>query len=117
MGAMCAPSFNAGGVNSEHERFLGEVVVAQSEQVEGDEACRGLLGKQRDPAGGRVDALLQRLEVQGVAVLIGDDDLTVDHRAGREVREDRDDDLGKVAGHRPFLAATDLYLVTVAKND
>ena len=36
---------------SVRERFLGEVVVTQGEQVEGDKARRGLSGQQRDPAG------------------------------------------------------------------
>ena len=55
---------------------LGEVVVAEREQVEGDEAGRGLGGEQRDAARGGVDALLERPEVQ--AAVAGDDDLAVD---------------------------------------
>ena len=46
------------------ERLPGQVLVAEREQVEGDERRRGRLGQQRDPGRGRVDALLQRLEVQ-----------------------------------------------------
>ena len=36
---------------------------------------------------------------------------------GREVRQHRLDDLGEVAGHRPFVAAADLHLVAVAEDD
>ncbi len=43
---------------------LGQVLVAERQQVERDEAGRGLLGEQLDPARRRVDALLQGLEVE-----------------------------------------------------
>ena len=46
---------------------LGEVVVAEREQVEGDEAGRRLPASSVHPARRGVDALLQRLEVEGVA--------------------------------------------------
>ena len=43
-----------------------EVLVAEGQQVERDETRRGLFGEQLDPAGGRMDALLQRVEVEPV---------------------------------------------------
>ena len=46
------------------ERLTGEVAVAEREQVERDEVRRGALGEQLDPALGRVDPLLQGLEVE-----------------------------------------------------
>src|SRR5690606_8162534 len=49
------------------ERAVHEVLVAEGEQVEGDEGDRGPLGEHPDPGGGRVDALLQRVEVEGAA--------------------------------------------------
>jgi hypothetical protein len=49
------------------QRTLAQVDVAEGEQVEGDEAGRGLLGQQPHPAIGRVDARPERLEVQPVA--------------------------------------------------
>jgi hypothetical protein len=64
------------------ERRLEQRLVAEGQQVEGDEGRRGLLGQQVDPRLGRVDALQQRLEVQPVAAR--DDDLAVDDaRSGR----------------------------------
>ena len=74
-----------------------------------------LRGEQRDAARGRVDALLQRPEVQ--AAVAGDHDLAVDHGARREVAPDGLHHLGEVAGHRPLLAAADLDLVAVAEHD
>src|SRR3954449_12682129 len=97
------------------ERLAREVVVAQREQVEGDEAGRSLGGEPRDAAGGGGDGLLQRPDVQ--AAIAGDDDRAVDHRARREAPPDRVDDLGEVARHRPLLAAADLDLVAVAEDD
>ena len=38
------------------EGSLGQVLVAEGEEVEGDEARRGLLGEQLDPAGSGMDA-------------------------------------------------------------
>src|SRR3712207_8858173 len=68
-------------------RSRGEVVVAEGEQVEGDEARGGLLGEQGHPADRGVDALLERLEVEGVAGGVHDHDLPVDHRALGEDRK------------------------------
>ena len=48
------------------ERSPGVVVIAEGEQVERDERGRRLLGEHPHPRRGRVDALLQRLEVQAV---------------------------------------------------
>ena len=73
--------------------------------------------EQLDPAGGRVDALLQRLEVERVALGVGHDHLAVDHRPLREVGQHRRDDLGEVAGHRLLVAAADLDLVAVPEDD
>ena len=97
------------------ERLAREVVVAEREQVEGHEAGGGLAGQPLDAAGGRVDALLERPEVQ--PAVTGDHDLAVDDRARREVAPDGLDHLGEVAGHRPLLAAADLHLVAVAEHD
>ena len=99
------------------ERALGEVLVAQRQQVERDEAGRGLDRQQVHPARGRVDALLQHLELQRVALPVEHHDLAVDHRALREVGHHRVDDLGEVPGHRPLVAAADLHLVAVAEDD
>ena len=73
------------------------------------------LGEHPHPRVGRVDALLQRLEVQ--AVVGGDDDLAVDHAALRQLGVDRRDQLGEVAGHRPLVAAAQLDFIAVAEAD
>ena len=75
------------------ERPLGVVGVVQRQQVEGNEARRRLLRQQPDPAGGRVDALLQHLELQPVAD--HNDDLAVDHAPLGQIGFDRLHDLGK----------------------
>ena len=85
------------------ERPAGVVLVAEGEQVERDERRRREIGEHVDPAGRRMDALLQRLEVQ--PVIGGDDDLTVDHATIRQLCGGRRDEFGEVAGHRPFVAA------------
>ncbi len=64
---------------------------------------------------GRVDALLQRFEIQ--TVVGGDDDLAVDHAARRQFRADGGDELGKVPGQRPLVAAAQLDVEVVAEAD
>ena len=73
------------------------------------------LGQHPHPRLGRVDALLQRLEVQ--PVVGGDDDLAVDDAPLGQFGLDRRDQLGEVAGHRPLVAAAELDLVAVAEAD
>src|SRR6185437_8347630 len=97
------------------ERPPAEVVIADGQQVEGDERRRRLLGQHPHPRIGRVDALLQCLEVE--AVIGGDDDLAVDHAALRQLGDRRGDQLGEIAGHRFFVAAADLDLIAVAEKD
>ena len=49
------------------ERLAGEVAVAEGEQVERDEVRGGTLRKEPDSALGRMDPLLQGLEVEAPA--------------------------------------------------
>ena len=56
---------------------------------------RGPLGEQLDPARGRVDALLQRLEVEAPARGVGHDDLAVDDAALGQARPDAATTSGK----------------------
>src|SRR6266542_1896873 len=97
------------------ERTLHQGVVAKGEQVEGDERGRRLAGQQVHPRGGRVDALLQRLEVEPLA--LAHHHLAVDHAARRELGARRLDDLWEVAGHRALVAAAQLDLVAVTEDD
>ncbi len=99
------------------ERVLGQVLVAQRQQVERDEAGRGLDGQQVHPAGRRVDALLQHLELQRVALPVQHHDLAVDHRPLREVGQHGLHQLREVAGHRALVAAADLHLGAVPEDD
>ena len=98
------------------ERPRGQVLVAEREQVEGDEARRGLAGEQVDAAGGGVEALLERPEVEP-PVGAGDHDLAVDDGARRQALACRRDHLGEVARHRAGVATADLDLVAVAEHD
>jgi hypothetical protein len=92
-----------------------QVLVAEGEDVEGDQGRRRLAAEQRDPARGRVDAQLQGLEVEPVAA--GHDDLAVEHAALRRVGEHRLDDLGEVPRHRALVAGAEQHLVAVAEDD
>src|ERR1022692_228656 len=105
------------GCPSLRERLAGVVGVPERQQVERDKRGRGLLGKQPDPAVGRMNPLQQRLEVQLAAVGVRYDDLAVDHAALGQTRQRGADHLGEVAGHRPLIAAADLYLGAVAEDD
>ncbi len=84
-------------------RCAHEVAVVQREQVERDERGRCLLGEHPDAAGGRVDALAQRVPVQPVADLVAPDhhELPVEHRGPVELFGDRPQDFGEVPVQRP----------------
>ena len=104
----------------EQRAALGEwpravVLVAAGQDVEGDEASRGLFSQPVHPAGGGVNALLQHLEFQPLAD--HDHDFAVDDAPFGQVRFDCLDDLGEVAGHRQRVAGADLHLVAVAENN
>ena len=90
-------------------------LVAEGEQVEGHEAGRRLLGQHVDPGLGRVDPLLQHLELEPVAD--GDEHLAVEHHPLRQLPLDRLDQLGEVARQRLGVAAGQLHLVAVAEHD
>ena len=61
-----------------------------------------------------MDALQQGVEVEPVAVGVGDDDLAVDDdMVGKGLGEHREE-LGEVAGERPLAAAGQLDVVAVA---
>jgi len=102
---------------SHPERFSGEVTVAKGEQIERDVVRGGLPGKQLDSAFGRMDPLLQDLEVKAPKGGIGHDDLPVDNAAIGQPQPDCRYELREVAGHRSEIAAADLDLVAVAKDD
>jgi hypothetical protein len=94
---------------------LAEVLVAVGEQVEGDEAGRGLGRELGDAAGGGVDPQRQEVEVEPVGR--GDHELAVDDGARGQRGLERLDDLGEVAVQRPLVAAAELDLVAVPEDD
>ena len=55
-----------------------------------------------------MEALLERIEVQPVGGR--QDDFTVDDATGRQLGGHGADQLGEVAGHRPFVTAAELHL-------
>jgi hypothetical protein len=89
--------------------------LTQRERVEDHQRRRGLRREPPHPRVGRVDALLQPLELQPPAHR--DDQLAVEHAALRQRPADGLHDLGEVAGHRPLVAAGELDLVAVAEHD
>ena len=96
------------------ERPLDVGLVAEREQVEGDETGGRLLRQLLDPRRGRVDPLLQRLELQ-----LGPgrhEQLAVEHHPLGQLSADCLDDLGEVAGQRFRVAAGELDLVAVAEH-
>ena len=97
------------------QRPVGVRLVAQGEQVEGDEAGRRLLGEHVDPRLGRVDPLLEHLELQPVADR--HEQLAVEHAPLGQLPLDRLDQLGEVARQRLGVAAGQLHLVAVAEDD
>ena len=72
------------------------------------------LGEQLHARRGRVEAQLQRLEVERVAAR--DDDLAVEHAALGQLRLQRLEQLREVAVERLLVAALDEQLVAVAKD-
>ncbi len=57
---------------------------------------------------------LQRLEIE--PAILGDDDFAIQHATRRQLRPQRLEQFGKIAVQRLFIAALDLDLVPVAKN-
>ena len=97
------------------ERQLAGVVVAEGEEVEGDERRRDLGGELLHPRLGGVHAQLQGVEVE--AARRGDDDLAVDHDVVGQLVPDRVDELWEVAGERALVAGAEVHLVAAAEHD
>ena len=99
------------------ERAVDVRLVAEREQVERDERGRRLLGQHVDARLGRVDPLLEHLELEP----LGPDgecheQLAVEHAALGQLLAHRGDDLGEVAGQRLGVAAGQLDLVAVLEH-
>ena len=104
--------------STDPERLFQQRRVTGGQRVETDEVRRGLLGQHLDPAGGRVDALGQRLPVQPDAAtdLARHDDLAVEHAARRQLVAQRVEQFREVPAE--FLAVARLQddLVAVAEH-
>src|SRR5215467_11774279 len=61
-----------------------------------------------------MQAKLQRVEVE--SIVPDDDNLAIEHAAGRQSRADRLQQLGKVAVERLFVATLDQDLISVTKH-
>ena len=96
------------------ERPVDQRLVAEGQQVEGHEAGRGLLGQHLDPRGGRVDPLLEHLELQPRPDR--HEQLAVEHAPVRQLLARGLHDLGEVAGQRLGVARGQLDLVAVRKT-
>ncbi len=97
------------------EWFALEILVAQCQKIEGDEGGRRRLGQQRDARGGGVDALGQGIEIEPRRS--GDDDLSIDDTAVRQVFEQRAAQLGEVTVQRLFVATAEHDIAPVSKDD
>ena len=95
------------------------VLVAEGEQVEGDELGRRLLRELGDPRLGGMDALAEGLPVEalGARLATAHDHLAVDDGAARQVLDDRCHELGEVAGQRLLAAADELDVVALLAHD
>ncbi len=100
------------------ERPVDVRLVAEREQVEGDETRGGGLAQHRDAGLRRVDPFLQRLELQSRRhdVAAGAEQLAVDDAPLRQLLEHGGHDLGEVPGQRLGVPAGQLDLVAVAED-
>ena len=95
--------------------MVRQVLVTDAQEVERDERRRCLAREHAHARLGGMDPLLQRVEVE--TRLAGDHDLAVDDDPIGQLALERVDQLGEVARHRAFVAATELDLVTVPEHD
>lgn len=91
-----------------------EIFVSLAQEIPQHEGGRALFGEKLDARCSRMDAELQGLEVE--AGLTGDDELSVDHRSGRELLQDRGFELGKVAIQGFEVTALQEPLATVSEE-
>src|SRR5690625_4357139 len=98
------------------QRFLQQRIITQSEAVKRDKHRRSLPRQLIDARLRGVDALLEGREIQH-AILILDDDLSVEHAALRQRRAQRRDELGKVPLDWFRVPRADLNLIAVSENN
>ena len=97
------------------ERQLHEIRLAKCQEIEGDERRWCLRGQPAHARVGRMDPLLERVEVESRRA--GDDDLAVDDDLWREFAAQRIDELREVAGEWTLVSAAEHDFVAVAEHD
>jgi hypothetical protein len=97
-------------------RRLGQVVVADRQEVEGHVGRRGLGGELLHARDGWMNTLLQALEVEP-PLAVDEDDLAVEHDPLRKRGFERGLELRKVSIERSPIPALDVERVAVAENE
>ncbi len=77
------------------KRFAAEIAVAFAKQIEEHDRRGNFLRQHLHPRCGRMNAKLQRFEIEAAGVC--DDDLTVEDASIRPLRTQRDEQFGKVS--------------------
>ena len=96
-------------------RDRAQVLVAERQQVPGDEARRRLLGQHLDPRRGRVDAQQERLELE--RAVARDDDLAVEDAPLGERGPERVGQFREVAVERLQVARLRVDLIAVPEDE
>ena len=96
------------------ERFAAQIPVALAEQIEEYDRRRDLLRQKLHARRGRMNAELQRIEIE--PAVLGDDDFAIEHAAGRQLRPQRLEQFGEIAIQRLLIAALDQDFVAVAED-
>jgi hypothetical protein len=97
------------------ERGLAEIPIALAKQIEEDEGGGELPRKLVDARRRRVESELERFEVQSTGS--HDHDLSIQHAALRNLRLQRLEQLGIIAGERLLVPALDEDLLAVAEHE
>jgi len=97
------------------ERRGAQVALPDTEEIEEDAGCGGLLGEQLDPGCRGVDAQLEGVEVEMAAV--GDDEFAVEGALLGQLAAKRVEHFGEVAVKGFLIAALEEDFVAVAKDE
>jgi hypothetical protein len=96
------------------ERFAPPIAVSFAQQVEKDDRCGTLLGKQFHSRGCWMNPQLQFLEVE--PIVLCDNDFAVENASSGQLRIQRLEQLGKVSIQRFRIAALNKNFVPVAED-
>src|ERR1700694_4728596 len=96
------------------ERLVPPIAVSFAQQVEKEDRCRTLPGKQFNPRGSWMNPKLQFLEVE--PIVLRDNDFAVEDASTGQLRAQWLDKLGKVSIQRFRIAALHKDFVPVAED-